>query len=349
MQDTELRSARDHWTDIAKGIGILLVVYGHVARGVFNADLGMDAGWFRLIDDLIYDFHMPLFFWLSGLYLLSSLQKYGAGGLIRSKLDTLLYPYLVWSLLQGSVEVFLSRYTTSQTNMAEVLRLFWQPRAQFWFLYVLFIVFVVAVLLLQRHPTRLKAGLLLALAAWWVQNQWQLLFPLDFVASFMLFFLAGTLFQQYRSIFRQHALSVLLISGFSFSTLAWIYHSQLGLHHDSNHWLKLPLSLSGILLVISVSMLLERRQANQPGQAGLRGHLTQALLLCGSYSMPIYLMHILSGSGIRIVLKKVFHLQSAPLHLLLGCLFAVLLPLLFYRLRERQGFQWIGLLFTAPR
>lgn len=56
------------WIDKAKGIGIILVVYGHVARGIFNAGIPMNEKSFGIIDSVIYSFHMPLFFFLSGFF-----------------------------------------------------------------------------------------------------------------------------------------------------------------------------------------------------------------------------------------------------------------------------------------
>ncbi|MCD4694754.1 MAG: acyltransferase family protein, partial [Bacteroidales bacterium] len=44
---------RFEWIDIAKGIGILLVVYGHCQPP-------------PLIEKFVYAFHMPLFFFISG-------------------------------------------------------------------------------------------------------------------------------------------------------------------------------------------------------------------------------------------------------------------------------------------
>lgn len=58
--------AHEAWPDIAKGIGILLVVYGHVARGIEKAGLPIDPVFFKTVDVLIYAFHMPLFFFVSG-------------------------------------------------------------------------------------------------------------------------------------------------------------------------------------------------------------------------------------------------------------------------------------------
>jgi fucose 4-O-acetylase-like acetyltransferase len=102
---------RNAWVDYAKAIGIILVVYGHVARGVFNAGLPMDQDKYLLVDSVIYSFHMPLFFFLSGLFFYDSLVKRGKTGLVVNKIDTIVYPFIVWSLLQGVVEVVLSNRT----------------------------------------------------------------------------------------------------------------------------------------------------------------------------------------------------------------------------------------------
>ena len=44
---------RDHWVDYAKGLGILLVVIGHVSRGAFHGGVPMDADVFKLVDSVI--------------------------------------------------------------------------------------------------------------------------------------------------------------------------------------------------------------------------------------------------------------------------------------------------------
>ncbi len=156
-------SARTEWVDYAKGIGIVLVVFGHVARGVHTAGLPIDEGLFRLVDSVIYSFHMPLFFFLSGLFFTASLQQQGAGRLVAGKLRTVALPYLVWSILQGLVEVLLSQYTNGHVTLVEVFSLLWQPRAQFWFLYVLFFMFLGATLIYRWLPARMH-GVVAALA-----------------------------------------------------------------------------------------------------------------------------------------------------------------------------------------
>ncbi|HFI0408428.1 TPA: acyltransferase family protein [Streptococcus suis] len=55
------------WVNIAKGFAIFLVVYGHVIDGL--AESGYMFPSYNMQHGVIYAFHMPLFFFLSGLFL----------------------------------------------------------------------------------------------------------------------------------------------------------------------------------------------------------------------------------------------------------------------------------------
>ncbi|MCP6134099.1 acyltransferase family protein, partial [Klebsiella pneumoniae] len=65
------------WVDNAKAIGIILVVMGHVNRGLHSSGIYISERLFTLLDSIIYTFHMPLFFFLSGLFFVSSIEKNG--------------------------------------------------------------------------------------------------------------------------------------------------------------------------------------------------------------------------------------------------------------------------------
>ncbi len=107
---------RSYWVDYAKAIGILLVVYGHVLRGLYDANILFSKEFYELSDSVVYSFHMPLFFFLSGLFFYNSLLKYGGIKLIKNKIDTIIYPYIIWSIIQGLIEVFLSSYTNGDSS-----------------------------------------------------------------------------------------------------------------------------------------------------------------------------------------------------------------------------------------
>lgn len=79
------KSDRIEWVDCAKGIGIILVVAGHSICP-------------RELKYWLYTFHMPLFFFLSGLTF--NYKKYNTFIVfIKSKIRTLIIPYIVLSVI----------------------------------------------------------------------------------------------------------------------------------------------------------------------------------------------------------------------------------------------------------
>lgn len=73
------------WIDTAKGIGVFLVVYGHM----------LDWGFFSTAERAIYSFHMPLFFILSGFVMFGakreSLVKFFQKNILRLLIPTVIY------------------------------------------------------------------------------------------------------------------------------------------------------------------------------------------------------------------------------------------------------------------
>lgn len=79
---------RDRAFDVAKGIVILLVIYGHLRYTVLNMDT--IYGW-------IYSFHMPCFIYISGWLTKPKEEKVHMQ--ILQKAKKILMPYLVWNFL----------------------------------------------------------------------------------------------------------------------------------------------------------------------------------------------------------------------------------------------------------
>ena len=76
------------WVDIAKGIGIFLMVMGH-------------SGIPRFMHDWIYSFHMPFFFILSGFFFTAG--KYAFGELVSRRARTILLPYVVFTVIIDTI------------------------------------------------------------------------------------------------------------------------------------------------------------------------------------------------------------------------------------------------------
>lgn len=318
--------------DFVKGIGIVLVVYGHVVRGIVGAGIPFDEHWFQLVDRTIYSFHMPLFFFLSGVLFHASFARKGKVDFVVGKLKTVAYPYLLWSILQGMIEFLLSRWTNGGVTAGDVFSLLWQPRAQFWFLYMLFFVFLIATFVYAQRSDRRDYGILLAALALYLAN-WS---PIDTYVFNMFgfcfaYFALGVAFP--------HAVSWLgkipfrLLSVALFVAASYFVQGIGGGTEDGGNLLKLLLALLGIVGSIELAGLALKMRINWIG-------------MLGRYSLEIYLLHILVGSGIRIALQKVFGIVDPAVHLLLGTLLGLWIPLLIAYIAERSGVRW---LFMAPK
>ncbi|WP_261379745.1 acyltransferase family protein [Bacillus licheniformis] len=75
---------RIEWIDVSKGVGIILVVLGHTPT----------PDWLKTF---IFAFHMPLFFFLSGLVYHDGNMTFTS--FLLKKIKTLLLPYFIFSVL----------------------------------------------------------------------------------------------------------------------------------------------------------------------------------------------------------------------------------------------------------
>jgi acyltransferase len=85
--------ARIAWVDVAKGIGIALVFYGHFVQRFI--DLGVPAATAQM--RWIYSFHMPLFFFLVGL--VHKDREISFGAFMKREVRTRLIPAWVFNIV----------------------------------------------------------------------------------------------------------------------------------------------------------------------------------------------------------------------------------------------------------
>lgn len=125
---------RNKTIDIAKGIGILLVVLGHCA---------IPTKWFTLI----YLFHMPLFFFTAGLVFRPSSDN---EAFYQKKKRTLLFPYAVYGFLFVVVDTLVNN-PSADGLLTNLLSLTFQIRySSEWFLFAMFITVMLANTLVKK-------------------------------------------------------------------------------------------------------------------------------------------------------------------------------------------------------
>lgn len=132
-----MAKARNDCIDVAKGLGIILVVIGHVMSPVMSGNSILE--W---LYSVIYTFHMPLFFFVSG-YVAKKLvtKPVAKTELIKQRLLRLMVPYCVWAVIYLPMKIILAEHVRfSDEYKWYSFFLGNNPDGQLWFLYVLFVI-----------------------------------------------------------------------------------------------------------------------------------------------------------------------------------------------------------------
>lgn len=128
-----MKKERIVWIDIAKGIGILLVVLEHILMSYIR-QTGNEQVIHALPIRIIVGFYMPLFFFLSGIFMKSILRK-SFRDVFVNKFKRLMIPYLLW----GCVSVVFYGIYSHSLPFLRILELPFRPIFVLWFVYTLFL------------------------------------------------------------------------------------------------------------------------------------------------------------------------------------------------------------------
>ena len=323
------------WLDYARAIGIALIVLGHANRSV---DRTAGLGWSsanQALDTLLYSFHVPLFFLLSGIAI--GLGRSGFQNMSRGLLWGLVYPYVLWSVIWIGLKASLPASTLNvPVSWTALLQIAWAPVEHLWFLYHLFFIRLIwyfGELTLgtqQRALTIVALGLLAAglrvLGEAWAG-------PAHFIENFI-FFGLGLLFVGADRGTYSVPVRVLWLSA-ALLALGLTFEIQFP------EWsLRLATGVAGSLIVAGLCQRLPASAQGQPWK--LMAHAGQA-------SLAIYLVHGIVIGGMRPVLKAADMLD--PLSLLLaGTIAGLIVPFLLYvgleRASSKSGrplLKWAGL------
>lgn len=268
---------RDEVVDIAKGIGITLVVAGH-AR-------------FVLSDFLSYSFHIPLFYFISGFFL----HKYIIGRIsrvnfIKRKFVTLLVPYFCYNLIFGLITYLLpflgifiqngrpgiipfTQIINLHTLLIEPFIVGWPFRisSALWFVPSLFLVMLLVCITKNIFPYIIKkplrilfSSMLLVIIYYCCCNvnmyQHRIYGLICRTINGYVFCILGFFYYLFRQKFKP--LPTLLI-GVGIYSLLSSYYGPFEYGCYNNNWgigikkyLSLPVVMSGILIILSISNIL---------------------------------------------------------------------------------------------
>lgn len=341
---------RNTTIDVAKGLGIILVVLGHNWIALDNREL------FRVI----FSFHMPLFFFLSGIFLKESdcFSKF-----LLLKASALLKPYFViliaWSFVTLFLTIMKDRASILDTQYflglvwgtGNTIAIGWKP---LWFLPHLFVTLSFALMILKLLQStvnrRLWLGLtscvLLSVGIYSISFFWHpstiqpslininslpgLPWSIDLTPLTAGFILFGYLLRDQINTIAFNSINF-TISMVIFISLHYYFDDtvDLSLRVYSGPVISTLQIILGIYIVISIAALLQRYTMIQ-----------KTLSYVGAGSLFILIFHgFLEGSSFGWLSKISEHVYFNSIASLLVGIF---LPLIFLEIVKRQAFtRWL--------
>ncbi len=249
---------------IARGVGILLVTIGH-SEPIAQA--------FPLVFKIIYSFHMPLFFFMSGFFSVRLVNSPWCNEVLP-RTARLYLPYLIISLSYGLIKFFvptLKRPVVPGELFGQILFYpFENPALFLWFLYILLLMKLLSPVFRGRRSLYLLP--LFCITACWYGS-------IDFLGIWsllkhLLYYNCGLLLAGHSQVFfrwlRSRALRIIVMGLFPL-----LFYSSAG---EDNGPLPVVTALAGIWLVLSFSFL------NLPAK------ISHWLEYCGGLSLEIYLL-----------------------------------------------------------
>jgi len=318
MDQDSIKHVRPRYdaVDIAKGIGIILVVLGHAFQGVvtqYNIGRHSSDSYLYFIKMLIYGFHMPLFVFISGLFISGWVRRRPKVALLQ-KVKSLVLPYFVWTVILSTFMQIGSSMTNNGLGFTDALNSWIVPFSEYWYLYFLFIVSIIYYLYFNIIPhgqlAFLVSSIIAAGVSYWVPALW----IFQSLANFAIFFSLGTFTYKFLPRFLtwigSNQIAVTISVSFIFINAIYLIILS-GNSQQLSHAYWFLTSFIGILFIFVCSV------------HTLKYEIGSMLKNIGKLSLEIYVAHLIPLAATRILLSKVLHLSSRPLIVLVSMIGAL--------------------------
>ncbi len=327
------------WLDIARGIGIILVVLGHSVTTVIRENSAVAMK----IYDVVYSFHMPLLFFISGTAFALRAEKYKKTGIlpyIADKAKRLMIPYVLYSLLvylcfyvANLIPALASKLVSIGYGKVSFTEWLYQLVSgenlytqHLWYIYSLFIISVIAFLVVKLTGSfqRIAAGALafvFIIVLYYLNIKLGvLLWKTTYSAIWFMFGMAIGIKSEMKD--RNKILLILFVP------VMILLKGNIPL--PQNSFLRTPLTLLTVLSIILGIIALSQLLARIP---------FKGLEWLGKNSFPVYLFHQpFFGSGMGVVLYGILKLPVA-LCIILSCVVSIAVPALIGVLIDRSKFK----------
>ena len=322
-------------------IGIILVVVGHSGP--------IDRSKWQFTFDFIYSFHMPLFFFISGILFYTSVvekNRFELTYLIKNKAVKLLIPYFIITLIAFVPKIMLSKLAARpieglslQTLLNALFIPANNPIVFFWFLPVIFFIFIYFQILLRFYKKldKNRATLIIVIistAIFIITRLYKVDIKfLDIGKTFYYqwYFMLGIVFSVYRDKRQNERSEIMVLLQFILMILSLITLILLNIYYRN----LILTSLIGIIFITLASYIPKIED------------LTKYSILknIGKYSYQIYLLSWFPQVFYRIIFydKKIFSVNIILL-MTISTVISIFIPIIAAKIVQKLNKRWLKII-----
>lgn len=308
--------------DLAKGFAIILAVLGHAApdavKGFWIA--GNDS-FSASLHQLIYSFHMPLFFACSGFLLYPKLAS--GGGNLYKRFKKLMIPYFFLSFAYLGAKMLGGGLADNPLTDNPIVGIFFGTSPCFgaWFLWVLFVMTIIAIILRRINLWILLA--IFALLSYIPIEYGDNFFGVEKVHANMMWVITGCLVRKYyESIEGKLHLWTLIISALVLLSIHLTSNLFDGYGNVISHSVTIIKTVSGMLASFAMCYMIEKKAGDS--------FVYKMLNICGDYCMDIYILSMFVLVPLRIIYVNIGFMNYVPYYvwLVIASVLGVIIPIL---------------------
>ena len=324
------KSQRLAWLDCCKGFAIICVVAGHIADGYINANMFPEhAKLLESIFNVIYLFHMPLFFCLSGMAFYLAYCRNRNRIKMTNQIANLLWLYVLFSVFLWGMKFIFSGSVNHEVSIEDLYMIPLKPIGEYWYLYALLFFYLLG-WIVSKFQGALEHGMLgvaCVLSCTTAFNGYHGIFPLNTILYYFVFFYIGMLLGKSEttgiSILEDKKVAVMVIAAAVISATLTIYFRV--------NMSKVPIcaTICGAATALATICVFKKLRT------------LKVLQKVGTSSLDIYLMHTFITAANRKLLLKV-GITSFYINILINFMMALCLPLFFsFLLKKLNVYSYI--------
>jgi len=288
-----------------KAFVIVLFVYMQVQRGLFRAGLPVGNEFFHLLDSTLNTIILPLAFAVSGWVFACAGTRYSKSANTCSLIDVVVYPYVLWIIIQGFFQTQFNFLTQSNYSFIHIISLLpIEPYGHFEYLYATFFCALLCIVFFRRLSLLFALpSLMLAACVYIYREALDTVTIFSIIAPHLFFFVLGASL----SFFKERILSASAVIGaialLVLISAQWLFHFYFKVD---------PYALSIRMLfvgAVSISSLIVLFGSFSRGQS-------KPLITLGKSAFAIYILHFLLVGGTRVLLIDIFAIEHVWLNLI---------------------------------